>query len=510
MQKKSVKSEPQTKTFWPAVINGAAVTLFYIALNWNTFAAPFERDEGEYAYSAWITAQGMVPYLDTFLHKPPLTIFTYLLGYLISPGAVWPVHVIGGLFLLATALLLGWCAKKLYGRLAGFAVPWLFIALMATPAVYPFAANTEKFMLLPMTAVLALFISKGTHTARQVWFWAGFLSATALLFKPICLFVLVLLHGVWFYEVWRHNRTESVRHASLVLAGGVAATALVCGYFIARGAGGPLWELNVKFNSQMAVLLGEGSSALVTHIKELAVYWWAAGLLCIGYFYKRPSRWLFLGGLLLCAFLAVYRDANGHYYILLIPFIALAGAGFLSTMNKKAAVLVCAGAVIANIAPMVKQVRYSPRDFILALYRGNPFAESVDMAQKLREYTTDSDEVLIGGSEPQILYYAKRKSATRFVIMYPLMYATPSAEKYQGQAIDELADKKIKAVVVARTGASWMMGPRTPELFMPFFTKYLTDYDFEGGYATEDGKTYWLTGPANEDKVLLALYIRKP
>lgn len=36
------------------------------ALEWNWFAMPFERDEGEYAYGAWLLREGGVPYRDSF------------------------------------------------------------------------------------------------------------------------------------------------------------------------------------------------------------------------------------------------------------------------------------------------------------------------------------------------------------------------------------------------------------------------------------------------------------
>lgn len=485
------------------------LAIFYVILNWNTFTAPFERDEGEYAYSAWVLLQGQLPYLHTFLHKPPLTIFMYLLGYFVSPGAVWPVRVIGALFLLGTAYLLGQCAKKLYGRGAGFMAPWLFVALMATPGVFPYAANTEKFMLLPLVGTLALYIYNETETARKQWFAAGFLSALALLFKPICLFVLVFLHGLWAYDIWRKNRAELWRHAALVLAGGLAATALCCGFIVIGGAWGPFWELNVKFNGQLAKLFGNDLTPLKEHLRDFSKYWWLTVLCAAGFFVRPTAKKLLMGGLFACAFAAAYRDINGHYYILLLPFLALLAAGFMNTLKTKYAALLCVAAVAANIAPMAGQLSLTPEQLVRKIYGGNPFSESVLMAKKLAKITTPDDEVFIAGSEPQILYYAKRKSASRFVIMYPLMYATPLARKYQELAIDELTAKQPKAVVLSRTGASWAGGDKTPPIFMAFFNNFILKYDFVGGYVTENNQIVWKAGKENEQNVLLALYTLK-
>lgn len=40
--------------------------LFLLLLRWNSFEMPFERDEGEYAYSAWILRRGIMPYENSF------------------------------------------------------------------------------------------------------------------------------------------------------------------------------------------------------------------------------------------------------------------------------------------------------------------------------------------------------------------------------------------------------------------------------------------------------------
>jgi len=57
----------------------AALLILFVALRFNSFSAPFERDEGEYAYSAWIMRNGSMPYKNAFLQKPPLIIYTYSL-----------------------------------------------------------------------------------------------------------------------------------------------------------------------------------------------------------------------------------------------------------------------------------------------------------------------------------------------------------------------------------------------------------------------------------------------
>lgn len=51
-------------------------------LCFNTIASPFQRDEGEYAYSAQLLREGGVPYKEAFMQKPPMIIYTYYLAKL--------------------------------------------------------------------------------------------------------------------------------------------------------------------------------------------------------------------------------------------------------------------------------------------------------------------------------------------------------------------------------------------------------------------------------------------
>src|SRR5215510_2910887 len=79
----------------------AAVLLLavaFVALRWNTFTSPFERDEGEYAYGAWLMRQGILPYQNAFMQKPPMILYTYFVGESFGGGVLAP-HVLGALFL---------------------------------------------------------------------------------------------------------------------------------------------------------------------------------------------------------------------------------------------------------------------------------------------------------------------------------------------------------------------------------------------------------------------------
>src|SRR5262249_40944610 len=112
------------------------------------------------------------------------------------------------------------------------------------------------------------------------------------------------------------------------------------------------------------------------------------------------------------------------------------------------------------------------------LYGANPFPESLDIGRFIAENSTPEDSVLVMGSEPQILYYARRRSATRSILAYPLMTPFPDTEARQKSVMDEVRRNNPKFVVTVFVPASFLASPKTP---MTIF-RDLRDY-MAGRYA---------------------------
>lgn len=102
------------KKNWPWIM-GAAIIVLLLATQWNWFGMPFERDEGEYSYAAWILNNGGVPYRDVFIQKPPMIIYTYWLGQQLSDTACWPPQLLAFVFVMLTLAVTAWTARRDYG-----------------------------------------------------------------------------------------------------------------------------------------------------------------------------------------------------------------------------------------------------------------------------------------------------------------------------------------------------------------------------------------------------------
>ncbi|HTY13987.1 MAG TPA: glycosyltransferase family 39 protein [Candidatus Omnitrophota bacterium] len=488
-----------------------AALLFLILLNWNGMNAPLGRDQGAYSYSAWLLRQNIAPYTHSFEHKPPMIIYTYALAQLIDENANWPPRLLAALFTLAAAALIGLIARKEAGNAAGAIAVFLFIRMMVLPHLWGFGANTEVFMVLPLTGVLGLYILKGPKSGWRTWVAAGMLASSSIFYKPIAIPSLILIFLIWAIDSWRARRETGsiVCNILAAAAGSLLASLLILGYFLINDGGRAFWEQAVVFNQYYAGLnYGLAWDSFRSSISSLLNEWWILFLLPVPFLIKRPSRWWLYTVLLLIAFATSFQDLNGSYYMLAVPFwsliaamgiIAITGLKFFDKYRIWANLFLAAVVLIILLIPIREQLSLSPDRFSLLAYgRANPFLESPLVADKLRALTGPNDHVFVAGSEAQILYYAKRKSSTRFISMYPLMIGTPLAAKYQAETVKELEKDPPKAIVLANSPYSWLVWNGSPRILLPYLNKLLVArYSLVGGFIVDRDFGFWQDAPVD-------------
>lgn len=501
------------------------VFLLVLGLRGNSVMTPFERDEGEYAYSARLLLRGDVPYKESFLQKPPLIIYTYALGQLIDPQGLWTPRFLAILFVIGTIYLIGYIAGRHYGWIAGIAAMWIAAPMISFPYLASLAANTEIFMLLPLTGVVAIFIHTNSqpHISHRYTILAGFLAATSLLYKPIAIFPLLFLFMIWFIQVGKRSKTVSVPLWLLITWGIGCALSFILflGYFLLRGAGPALWESVVEFNRHYATFFGLGLDYFSYRLSIFFTKWtplfplflWA---LCI----QIRKSWLF-AGLCLGSLLGVFQTPIGHYYLLVMPFWAMVAGGAIQSIaliiEQKSHVVISLFitgiVVIYMIVGVGEQFGKSAEEMGMWIYgQGNPFLESVIIAQKLQAITTPDDLVFVAGSEPQILYYADRKSSTRFVITYPFVIKTPRQRAYQQEAIHDIETRPPKAIVLSQRDESGLWDAKSPQDFREFLLPYLKDkYTLVGGTIWGSDTFGWKGNLSKDDlsKASLLLFALK-
>lgn len=525
--KKSLRQKRKVgvRKYWVLVL------ALFVFVRWNSITAPFERDEGEYAYSAWLLRHGGRPYVDSFLQKPPMIIYTYALAQAINQNSVWPPRILSSLFSLATIYLVGLIVQKDFGDKAGITTAIIFTPMLMIPPLSPFAANTEHFMLLPLMGSVAIAVIHRRTKRFWPWFFAGSLGMLSVLYKPIALPPLLFVFAVWTIEnyILSRNKIDTLHRLAAALFGATAIAVISLGYFFLTDSIGELWKTVIVFNRYYVESYGFTFFALLRLFRLFLAQWWILFFLILGFFYFLPKRWWYYAGLFFTSFLSVAPAPFEHYFLLLMPFWAILAAVSITRLAKLSNELFDShpsGSVqTASLSFLtfltVGLILWPSRGFFLlsppqltsAFYWGPeyPFVESRIVSEHLQAVTKSTDKVFVAGSEAQILFYAQRRSASRFVITFPLNIDTPLRQEYQRQAIDELTASTPAAIVLSRRVTSNLWNPGSPRIFVDYLDKVLQDeYTLVGGVVWEGLSWHWqeLTDTEIPSSSSLLLFVR--
>ncbi len=466
---------------------GCTLVLFLL-LSARLAPVPLERDEGEYAYIAWLMGEGGIPYKDVFNQKPPGAFLAYRLIMSLFGGTVSGIHWGAHIWTAATAVLVFAAGRRLLSDSAGVFAAALYCASVLSPGLMGQAANTETFMALPLAAaaLLAWRARENGAPARDV-FVCGLLVGLATIFKQVALadglFILAWL--AWLPRGAGKGVSSLLRRTGLFTAGGVCVWLPVIGFLALRGGLADFYRDAVLFNldyagsltteGRLANLTATLGNSLIPHLWPLMLIV-AFGLLWLR---RPPARGLRRQGVFCAAWLLFALLGAGmsghfreHYFIQPLAPAALSGAALLdavwSALGRRA--IAAAIPAVMAVSPVLVDAPWyfalSAAEYSRALYGENPFAESPAVAQAIRESSAPGDRVLVVGSEPQILFHARRRSASRYILTYPMMMDVPGAAERQREFCADAASARPGIIVVVNVRQSHLYGPWTsPYLF---------------------------------------------
>ena len=468
-----------------ALIAIVALTLALVLTVRLRFAdAPLERDEGEYAYAGRLILEGVPPYDLVYNMKFPGTYYAYAAIMAVFGQTAWGIRV--GLLCvhLATAGLLVLLGRKLVGTFGAVLAAAAFGILALDRWTLGVFAHATHFVLLPALASL-LVLDVGIRTGKA---WqliaAGVLAGVAVSMKQHAVFfaALTIALAVWPVQAVPRAPGSSMRRAAWVTAGIVLFFALLVAFLAAAGVLGRFWfwtfQYAAAYVSEVPAsrALDELTMSLRVVTRSTAPLWYAAIAGAIALFamrWRRDTR-RSLVALLAAAALSIapgfyFRE---HYFILLLPVLALLIgvvavsldrilSGFVGATTARVVVL-GAFAALAGLYVQGESAylfRMSDAELVRTRYGTNPFLESPEIGRYLNAHTTPADRIVVLGSEPQILFYADRRSATGYVYMYGLMEAQPYAARMQDEMIREVEAAKPAYLVFVGSAMSWLAGP---------------------------------------------------
>jgi len=469
---------------WARVAVLAVAAAAFVAFRAPFLSLPLERDEGEYAYIAQRMLLGEVPYRDAFDQKPPGVFVAYLVAFSLFGQTVEGIHLFMYLWTIATCGLLFALVRRIVGPLAAAFSVLIFAVASADPRLTGNAANTEIFMVLPLVASLYGAIRAREADAGGAGWWcaAGALAALACWFKQVALSNALF---VWLLALWGPGARsgggwcDALRSslalalgALLVLAPGLIAVAWV-------GAWRPFLDAvvlhNLDYSGRVSWLGGANALWFQTKIQapSQGALWLLAGLgWLVAARRMRATAWLF-GGWFAASAVGVATGLyfRTHYFIQALPALAALGGTFcgwaamrwLGGARGAMALVGVAGLVLATVLPPWVAnrpiLRQRSTDAISRMVYGTPpFAESREIADFIERNSQPDDRVFIVGSEPQILFYARRRSASRYIFFYPLTGEFPDVLERQRQVADEVAANPPRFIVWANISNSFTAG----------------------------------------------------
>lgn len=486
---------------WPYLI----ILLLILAcagwLRYNHIEVPLERDEGEYAYGGQLLLQGIPPYSNLYNMKLPGIYAAYAILVALFGQTHTGIH----LGLLVVNLLAGafiyLLTEEIAGKAAGLAAAAAFSLISIGQPVQGIFANSEHFVILPMIfGGYLLLKSRGDHFLRV--FLAGLCMGLAFLIKQHGIFF-ILAGGFFVLIDSCLKKPLSLRSLFSRLAAysiGVFLPYIVtCLLLWKAGVFNNFWFWTVEYARSYTAQTSWAGAWVNFKFRARDIFsaapavWLVviAGLPVSIFVVKNIRHRLFVWSFVLFSFFALCPGLyfRPHYFVLFLPAAALlfglaVGAMVdLSGWRKSAwryafsTILVFAVISVSIYKQRDFLFKMSPEEITRATYWPNPFSESLAIAKFIKEQTKETDRIAVIGSEPQIYFYANRKSASGYIYMYPLMENHDFALKMQEELIKEIEEASPEIMVFVRVDLSWLQNKDSHTLIYKWFQQYKENYE---------------------------------
>jgi hypothetical protein len=472
------------------------IMVMTLAVRMPLLNIPLDRDEGEYAYIGWRMSLHELPYLDWAEQKPPGVFWVYRLALALPLEPVRAVHLLGALFAAASAGAMFVLARRFLETFWAAVAAVLLGVLSAEPTAHGNAANTELFMQLPiLLSLLALFgTATGRVHRRRFMVLSGVLAGLAALFKQAGALHWVFLVAIYpmFCEEhvgWRNGWRNTLTFAAWSAGGAVVVWGGVMVYFLLHHAGHEFIHSVLLHNlDDIGALapqdrLANFKDAVAGLFNSQAIIWFFS-MACFAVLLERHQRKWLLFLLLWMMTSAVGVNTSGyflpHYFQALLPALSLSAAMGASGLEKarwwalappwpRRTALVGALAFLPAVAIFPFLFRYTPKEAAGRIYPGNPLAEMPELGQRLAEMTRPEDRVFVYGSEPELLFYARRASAARYLFLSQLF----------GPYEDALEKQVAVSLEIARARPTAAFYLPNEIFYVPHIEHYMADWGFD-------------------------------
>ena len=480
----SLDNQPGDKIFlryWDT-LSLFVILLIITKLRFPFLEIPLERDEGAYAYMAQLLLEGVPPYTQAYSLYFPGVFIIYALTFLILGQTIFAIHFCLLVATLITIVIIFLIGKKLFDPLTGIISGATFGLLGLNPYAQGLFSHGEPFTMLFICSGVYLLLLSIDSEKKILFLWSGLFFGLGLLIKQN-VFVFIGLPIVYLcWSLLKKPRLKRKFYLDAIFYFTFGYFIPLAVFFIFCLITGSLeqmffWtfimptEMTPPISISRAVY--QFKILTLPIIKSSPLFFGVAAIGLLSPLWDKSSRLavLFIAIFLVFSFftMSLVFYFRAHYFLCLFPATALlTGVGFYSMNNliKKIS--------LRRINPIITAVfvfiffSYSifdqrkfffqtkPETVSRIIYGNNPFPESLVIADYIKEHSSPSDKIAILGSEPQILFYADRVSASKHIFMYYLMGNHLHALSMQKEAMADIELTKPPILINVVIPTSWL------------------------------------------------------
>ncbi len=436
--------------------------------------------------------QGIPPYKLAYSMKFPGVDAAYAVIMAVFGQTITGIHL--GLILVnaATIVLMYLLGKRLFTPAAGVAASAAYALLSLGQGVFGSQAHATHFVVLAALGGTLLLLRAIDSQRWSTLLLSGVLYGVAVLMKQHgALFVIfAMLYLVWVHLAQRRDGWLSTVKGQATFLCGVSIPLILTGLALWwAGVFDKFWFWTFMYAREYAQEVTVSIGIIMIHLTfpgvvgpNLAIWIIAlAGLVLI--WWRKEDRMVavFAFSFLVFSFLAIcpglyFRE---HYYILMLPAIALLAGAAMGTVGKQwpQASWLAYGVYAAALIWSVEQqqaflFQMSPLEMSRAMYGQNPFPEAVQIGNYIRTHLGKDSRIAVLGSEPEIPFYAHRHSVSGHIYMYGLVENQPYALTMQKELIHDIETSQPDYVVYVTGQTSWLRRPDSPTALFEWWDAY--------------------------------------
>jgi hypothetical protein len=491
------------------------IILFVVFVRIRLLEFPLERDEGEYAYMGQLILQGVPPYSEAYNMKFPGTYLMYAGIMAVFGQTTQGIHL--GLILVncASILLVYLLVRKIVDDFPAAIAGGTYAVLSLSSSVFGFAAHATHFVILPALGGTLLLLHALKKEKSYLYFLSGALLGMSVIMKQHGVFfvlfggIYVIYHHLSYGPARSHEGLNSLQASKLAgfpmkglliklgtfSLGAVLPIIITFLWLYASGVFPRFWFWTFEYASKYVTqntfseAFSEFKFSSSAVVNGFFIFWILSALGLVVIFFHREVKTykVFVLLFVLFSFLSICPGFyfSRHYFITLLPAVAVLIGVFIDFLNSgrftflKASLSKLIGAGIFIAAATVGVIH--EKDYFFdndpvrlcgLIYSVSPLRESVEIAKFIEARTTPNDRIAVFGSEPQIFFYAKRRSSTGYIYTYNLMETHEYVLPMQKEMAAEVEASKPKFIVDVRVAQSWLQHEKSET----FIFRWLDDY----------------------------------